>query len=53
MEVYLSPVYRDLAAHYQSTGIEVGSFTKEMDLLMKFLTAPARAKGIKLAEFEQ
>lgn len=51
-EGYLSPVYRQLIARYESLGWSVGSFKKEKDHLMQFLTAAARIKGHGLHEFE-
>jgi hypothetical protein len=51
-EVYLSPVYRGLIAYYESIGFQVGSFKKEKDKLMQFLTTVGRFKGPKFVEFE-
>ena len=51
-EGFLSPVYRDLLDYYGSLNYEVGSFRKEKDQLMKFLTAAARLKGFRFTEFE-
>jgi hypothetical protein len=51
-EGFLSPVYRQLLARCESEGWAVGSFKKEKDRLMQFLTAAARLKGYRLREFE-
>ena len=51
-EGLLSPVYRDLLDCYGSLNYEVGSFRKEKDQFMKFLTAAARLKGFRFTEFE-
>jgi hypothetical protein len=51
-EGFLSPVYRGLLDCYRSAGYEVGSFRKEKDRLMKFLTAAAKLKGYRFQEFE-
>lgn len=51
-EGYLSPVFRDLLAGYESQGWTVGRFKKEKDALIKFLMAAARLKGFRPREFE-
>ncbi len=43
---------RHLLDCYGSLNYEVGSFRKEKDQLMKFLTAAARLKGFRFTEFE-
>jgi hypothetical protein len=48
----MSPLYRNLLAHYRALGFEAESFTKEMDRLMKWLTLPSRLKGQRLNGFE-
>jgi hypothetical protein len=52
-EGYLSPAYRDLLKHFESLSWTVGSFKKEKDKLMQFLTAISSLKRIKLQEFEK
>lgn len=51
-EGFLSPVYRDLLDCYRSRDYEVGSFRKEKDRLMKFLTTVASLKGYRFKEFK-
>lgn len=49
---YLSETYRQLLKHFEAKGYLVGSFKKEKDKLMQFLTMVAGLKGIKFSEFE-
>ncbi len=51
MEVALTPVYRALLEDLRVQGFEIGSFKKEKDDLMKFLTAVAKFKGHGMSEF--
>jgi hypothetical protein len=51
-EVYLSPVYRGLIAHYEAMGFQVGSFKEEKDKLVQFLTTVGKLKGPEFVEFE-
>ena len=51
-EGYLTPAYRELLAHYESSGYRTGSFKKEKDRLIQFLTAAAKLKGFRFREFE-
>jgi len=46
---YLTPVYESVLDHYRAQEFEVGSFRKEKDKLMVFLT---KMSGLALPEFE-
>jgi len=52
-EGYLSPLFRQIMERYQDNGYTVGSFKKEKDRLMKFLTSAAALKGMSFEEFSQ
>jgi hypothetical protein len=51
-EGYLSPVYRELVAHFESEGLTVGSFAKEPDRLLKFLLQVGQLKGVRYDRFK-
>jgi hypothetical protein len=51
VEGYLTPVFRRLLDHYESLGYQVGSFKKEKDQLMQFLTTAASLRGFRFKEF--
>jgi hypothetical protein len=49
MEVALTPAFRAALDHFQSLGYKAGSFKKEKDRLMQFLTTPG---GLNLPDFQ-
>lgn len=52
MAGFLTPIYEALISSYRAEGYEVGSFKKEKDKLMKFITKVSALKGVQFQDYE-
>lgn len=49
---FLTPIYEALLERYRIEGYEIGTFKKEKDKLMKFLTKVSALKGVHFQDYD-